>query len=127
MTGGGDCPGLNAAIRAIARRAAADSVDVLGIRNGWLGLVENDCIELTRARVRLDERYSERDGKPTEGILLYDRDGSQWAAGPVTASKVAICLDPGSAMDDGVPVLVERRIETGRSKPEIRCRAERRR
>src|SRR6266446_5876755 len=51
MTGGGDCPGLNAAIRAIARRAAADSVDVLGIRNGWLGLVENDCIELTRSAV----------------------------------------------------------------------------
>src|SRR5712691_1103455 len=51
MTGGGDCPGLNAAIRAIARRAAADSVDVLGIRNGWLGLVENDCLELTRNAV----------------------------------------------------------------------------
>ncbi|HSP64345.1 MAG TPA: ATP-dependent 6-phosphofructokinase [Pyrinomonadaceae bacterium] len=51
MTGGGDCPGLNAAIRAIARRASADSVEVLGIRNGWLGLVENDCIELTRSAV----------------------------------------------------------------------------
>jgi ATP-dependent phosphofructokinase / diphosphate-dependent phosphofructokinase len=51
MTGGGDCPGLNAAIRAIARRASADSVDVLGIRNGWLGLVENDCLELTRSAV----------------------------------------------------------------------------
>jgi phosphofructokinase-like protein len=51
MTGGGDCPGLNAAIRAIARRASADSVGVLGIRNGWLGLVENDCIELTRSAV----------------------------------------------------------------------------
>ena len=51
ITGGGDCPGLNAAIRAIARRAAADSVDVLGIRNGWLGLVENDCLELTRSAV----------------------------------------------------------------------------
>lgn len=51
MTGGGDCPGLNAAIRAIARRASADSVDVLGIRNGWLGLVENDCMELTRSAV----------------------------------------------------------------------------
>src|SRR5260370_35878292 len=51
MTGGGDCPGLNAAIRAIARRAAADSVEVVGIRNGWLGLVENDCVELTRSAV----------------------------------------------------------------------------
>lgn len=51
MTGGGDCPGLNAAIRAVVRRAAADAVYVLGIRNGWLGLVENDCLELTRSTV----------------------------------------------------------------------------
>ncbi|HVS81722.1 MAG TPA: ATP-dependent 6-phosphofructokinase [Pyrinomonadaceae bacterium] len=51
LTGGGDCPGLNAAIRAVVRRASADKVDVLGIRNGWLGLVENDVVELTRAAV----------------------------------------------------------------------------
>jgi len=42
---------LNAAIRAVVRRASADKVDVLGIRNGWLGLVENDVVELTRSAV----------------------------------------------------------------------------
>ena len=51
LTGGGDCPGLNAAIRAIVRRAAADGVEVLGIRNGWLGLVEDDVVDLTRNTV----------------------------------------------------------------------------
>jgi ATP-dependent phosphofructokinase / diphosphate-dependent phosphofructokinase len=51
LTGGGDCPGLNAAIRAIVRRASDDNVPVLGIRNGFRGLVENDVIELTRASV----------------------------------------------------------------------------
>jgi phosphofructokinase-like protein len=51
MTAGGDCPGLNAAIRAVVRRAAADTVDVLGIRNGWLGLIENDVVDLTRSAV----------------------------------------------------------------------------
>lgn len=51
LTGGGDCPGLNAAIRAIVRRANADDVEVLGFRNGWLGLVDNDFIELTRTSV----------------------------------------------------------------------------
>ena len=51
LTAGGDCPGLNAAIRAIVRRASADDVEVLGIRNGWRGLVENDVVELTRASV----------------------------------------------------------------------------
>jgi phosphofructokinase-like protein len=51
LTGGGDCPGLNAAIRAIVRRAYVDGVEVLGIRNGWLGLAENDVVELDRASV----------------------------------------------------------------------------
>jgi 6-phosphofructokinase len=51
LTGGGDCPGLNAAIRAIVRRALTDSVEVVGFKNGWLGLVENDFIELNRASI----------------------------------------------------------------------------
>jgi len=51
LTAGGDCPGLNAVIRAVVRRAAADDVDVVGIKNGWRGLVENDHVELTRASV----------------------------------------------------------------------------
>jgi 6-phosphofructokinase 1 len=49
LTGGGDAPGLNAAIRAVARPAMADGHTVLGIRNGWAGLVgEGDWEELTR-------------------------------------------------------------------------------
>jgi len=51
LTAGGDCPGLNAVIRAVVRRALADNVEVLGIRNGYLGLFENDVVELTRASV----------------------------------------------------------------------------
>ena len=38
LTGGGDCPGLNAVIRAAVRRAQAFDLEVLGIRNGWPGL-----------------------------------------------------------------------------------------
>ena len=41
LTGGGDAPGLNAAIRGVARSAFADGVDVLGVRNGWAGLVDD--------------------------------------------------------------------------------------
>ena len=37
MTGGGDCPGLNAAIRAVSKAAIQKGYDVLGIRNGWKG------------------------------------------------------------------------------------------
>jgi ATP-dependent phosphofructokinase / diphosphate-dependent phosphofructokinase len=48
LTGGGDCPGLNAVIRAVVRRAIAKHIRVLGIRNGWLGLIDNDVEPLTR-------------------------------------------------------------------------------
>ncbi|HLG51191.1 MAG TPA: ATP-dependent 6-phosphofructokinase [Chloroflexota bacterium] len=39
LTGGGDCPGLNAAIRAVVRRADQYGYEVLGILNGWAGLL----------------------------------------------------------------------------------------
>ncbi len=43
LTGGGDCPGLNAVIRAVTRRGGAEyGWEVYGVRNGWLGLVEDD-------------------------------------------------------------------------------------
>ena len=40
LTGGGDAPGLNAAIRAVARRAFERDDELIGIRNGWQGLLE---------------------------------------------------------------------------------------
>jgi len=51
LTAGGDCPGLNAAIRAVVRCASSDGVEVLGIRNGYSGLFENDVVPLTRVTV----------------------------------------------------------------------------
>jgi 6-phosphofructokinase 1 len=42
LTGGGDCPGLNAAIRAIAKTAILNyHMEVIGIKDGFLGLIEN--------------------------------------------------------------------------------------
>ncbi len=40
LTGGGDIPGLNPAIRAVTLRALREGFDVIGIRRGWAGLVE---------------------------------------------------------------------------------------
>jgi phosphofructokinase-like protein len=40
LTGGGDCPGLNAVIRAVGRRSFSHGHEVLGVRAGWKGLVE---------------------------------------------------------------------------------------
>ncbi|HEX8091478.1 MAG TPA: ATP-dependent 6-phosphofructokinase [Blastocatellia bacterium] len=51
MTAGGDCPGLNAVIRAVVRRAMVDRVPVLGIHSGWQGLIDGDIEPLTRYSV----------------------------------------------------------------------------
>jgi 6-phosphofructokinase 1 len=47
LTGGGDVPGLNPAIRAVTLRAIHEGYDVIGIRRGWAGLLEVDRDELT--------------------------------------------------------------------------------
>jgi len=47
LTGGGDCPGLNAVIRAVVRRADGHRHTVLGFRNGWAGVLDGDAVELT--------------------------------------------------------------------------------
>jgi len=40
LTGGGDCPGLNAVIRAVARRSWERGDEVVGVREGWKGMVD---------------------------------------------------------------------------------------
>ena len=47
LTGGGDCPGLNAVIRAVVRRGLVDDQhSFVGFRYGWAGVLENDALEL---------------------------------------------------------------------------------
>ena len=46
LTGGGDCPGLNAVIRAIVRRSIQYGWECIGIQNGWKGLIEIDTLPL---------------------------------------------------------------------------------
>ena len=41
LTGGGDCPGLNAVIRAVTKDALFHGIEVLGIEDGFLGLIED--------------------------------------------------------------------------------------
>jgi len=40
LTGGGDCPGLNPAIRAVVKKSVKSGYEVVGIRDGWKGLIE---------------------------------------------------------------------------------------
>jgi 6-phosphofructokinase 1 len=53
LTGGGDCPGLNAVIRAAARTLVRDyDIDVVGIQLGFEGLLTKSCVPLTLESIR---------------------------------------------------------------------------
>jgi 6-phosphofructokinase 1 len=51
LTSGGDCSGMNAAIRAAARTAIANNVEMIGYRKGYAGLLKNDFIVLNTQAV----------------------------------------------------------------------------
>lgn len=52
LTAGGDCPGLNAVIRGVVARAIERDTEVIGIRDGWEGLMNDRTIPLDRQSVR---------------------------------------------------------------------------
>ena len=51
LTSGGDAPGMNAAIRAITRRALEEGIEVMGIIGGYSGLINEDIVPLTTSAV----------------------------------------------------------------------------
>jgi ATP-dependent phosphofructokinase / diphosphate-dependent phosphofructokinase len=51
LTGGGDCPGLNAVIRAAARRSLDREYEVVGVREGWRGLVDGRFTPLCQREI----------------------------------------------------------------------------
>ncbi len=84
LTGGGDCPGLNAVIRAAVRATEADrGGSVIGFHDGWRGVLEDRWEDLTVARCRgilprggtilgtsRDQPYSRPDGAGLVGAAL---------------------------------------------------------
>ncbi|MCA9547182.1 MAG: 6-phosphofructokinase [Myxococcales bacterium] len=52
LTGGGDCPGLNAVIRAAVKTARGYGWEVIGIRNGFDGLRRVDTLRLSRSKIK---------------------------------------------------------------------------
>ena len=51
LTAGGDCPGLNAVVRAVSKNALLHGIEVLGFKNGFDGLVRNEFIKITNDTV----------------------------------------------------------------------------
>src|SRR5947209_4960218 len=61
LTGGGDAPGLNPAIRAIVWKAAELGCEVVGLYDGWKGLLDENCDETRALDVEI-VRYWDLDG-----------------------------------------------------------------
>ncbi|HHV35899.1 MAG TPA: ATP-dependent 6-phosphofructokinase [Syntrophomonadaceae bacterium] len=51
LTGGGDCPGLNAVIRAAAKTLFTGGVEVLGFRDGYRGIIEKDWMPIDKRAI----------------------------------------------------------------------------
>ncbi len=51
LTSGGDAPGMNAAIRAVVRKAIGNGVNVKGIRRGYQGLLDEEIIDMEKSSV----------------------------------------------------------------------------
>ena len=53
LTGGGDCPGLNAAIRAVVKQGLGEyGHTIIGFNNGWKGVVDGDVRTMSREDIR---------------------------------------------------------------------------
>ena len=73
LTGGGDVPGLNPAIRAVTIRALREGHDVIGIRRGWAGLTEvirDDQADNSNNYIKLTEPVVNKVGR-TGGTFLH--------------------------------------------------------
>ncbi len=98
LTGGGDCPGLNAVIRAVAKAALGGGVEVVGILDGYLGLIEDRMRTL---------QYDDVSGILTQGGTILGssnkanpaaylvREGETWVERDVRDDVVRISREAG--------------------------------
>jgi 6-phosphofructokinase 1 len=96
LTGGGDVPGLNAAIKAVVERVSDQAHEVVGIRRGWAGLLTTDLDDLGTVEanlVPLDPR----------AVRTIDRSG-----GTVLHTSRT---NPGRVKAKDVPAFLEGQVE----------------
>ena len=68
LTGGGDCPGLNAVIRAVVRKGeGVYGHNLVGFRHGWRGVVEGETVDLTTANDPRDPAPGRHDPRQRPG------------------------------------------------------------
>lgn len=122
LTGGGDCPGLNAAIRAIVRRGEQDNIQLYGFTNGWSGVLEQNAQQLTISSTRgllhrggtilgtsRVDPYREEDGpaRIADALEVHGLDGLVVIGGEGTlAATNALHVDHGLPVV-GVPKTID--------------------
>ena len=124
LTGGGDVPGLNAAIRAVVKRGEGEhGHSIIGFRNGWKGVVDGDVMPLSRAHIRnvlpvggtllgtarfhpraddgsLDAVLATLEAERIEALICIGGDGTLHAAGRVAEAGVKIVAIPKTIDND---------------------------
>lgn len=124
LTGGGDVPGLNAAIRAVVKRGEGEyGHSVIGFRNGWRGVVDGDIVPLTRNHIRnvlplggtllgtaryhphskdggLDAVLSTLEAERIEALICVGGDGTLHAASKVAEAGVKMVAIPKTIDND---------------------------
>ncbi|MCC2308246.1 6-phosphofructokinase [Cellulomonas chengniuliangii] len=124
LTGGGDVPGLNAAIRAVVKRGEGEhGHSIVGFRNGWRGVVDGDVMPLTRQHIRnvlpvggtllgtaryhpkasdgsLDAVMQTLEAERIEALICIGGDGTLHAASKVAEAGVKIVAIPKTIDND---------------------------
>ncbi|MBP7792522.1 MAG: 6-phosphofructokinase [Candidatus Goldbacteria bacterium] len=124
MTTGGDAPGMNAAIRAVARTAIFSGLEIFGVEEGFNGLLENKFVEMTlksvsgiinrggtilrtvrskdfQVRSKRKIAYEYLKDKKIEGLIVIGGDGSKKGADIISKeNKIPVSFIPASIDND---------------------------
>ena len=123
LTSGGDAPGMNAAIRAVARAAMSKGMEVYGIRRGYVGLINGDIFEMNarsvsdiihrggtmlftarcpefRTEEGVDKAKETCEKLGLEGIVVIGGDGSFRGAADLSAKGILCVGLPGTIDND---------------------------
>jgi len=123
LTSGGDSPGMNATIRAVVRTAIIHDVQVLGIKNGYEGLINGELISLGARKVggilqrggtilqtRRSKRFMESNYQREairnmneanmDGLIVIGGDGTMYGAHELAQQKINVIGIPASIDND---------------------------
>lgn len=124
LTGGGDVPGLNAAIRAVVKRGVGEyGHHIVGFRNGWKGVVDGDVVPLDRTHIRnvlpvggtllgtarfhphaadggLDAVMATIENEHIDALICIGGDGTLHAASKIAEAGVKIVAIPKTIDND---------------------------